>query len=650
MAVAMNDRSDFERSPYLEMHLNDRVKWNVWSKEVIDRAKERDLPIFVSIGYSSCHWCHVMEEQTFNNEEVAKILNERFLPIIIDREERPDIDSFYMKISQIVNGTGGWPLNVVAMPDGKPFFVSTFLPPHGTEAEPGLFEILSSLSQIWKEERGRIVEASTQIMSMALGKRRAVRGSMDFRQYFETLASIYDRRNGGFGEAPKFPNFTYILFLLRYSRVFGNGAAIPMVGKTVDSIKFGGIYDHLAGGIHRYSTDAEWRVPHFEKMLYDQAMWIEILVQFYEITQEKKYLDYAKETVEFLFNSMQKDGLFVSALDADFKGEEGLYYVWDYQELKNELSEEEFNIFVNNFDTSNTLDRKVVLKRKERKLDPEEEASLSRILQKLRKIRDKRGLLRVDDKIILSWNCMSLSAILHYSIYDGSFRERALEKVTRLGSYFVTEKEIYRTVRNGGKGVPGMLEDYVYYAELLLNAFEITLDRAFLNDSIKVTEMIRRGFFDKEKGGFFVSPVSSDIPVVREKGEIDSVYPSGTSVLYDLLQKLSLLMDILEMKDIAASIGRDQEDELVGNPIGHISLVSFLMMSEMMIRVEIPDSLKRGFIDSRKPLYIPEVLFCNGKDAVNICNSNSCLKEISTLEEMWVALKSPIIIKNTDKS
>ncbi|MEM3246727.1 MAG: DUF255 domain-containing protein, partial [Thermoplasmatales archaeon] len=403
---------DFERSPYLASHKSDPVAWNIWSEELFKVAKEKDKPIFITIGYSTCHWCHVMQEESFRDRDIANILNTEYIPVVVDREERPDVDSFYMNVSQLMNGNGGWPLNVIAMPDGRPFQVFTYIPPRDS-GEMGLLGLLRAISEIWKNERGRIIDAADQVSSILLIRNKGDAGEIDFDSVAETLRGMYDRSNGGFGSAPKFPNFTYLMYLINYMDYKGNKNLSYLVEKTLMAIRNGGIYDQVGYGIHRYSTDSEWKIPHFEKMLYDQAMALETYTSFYRFSGDKKYLKVAGEIEEFVEREMTRDGLLISGLDADFNGEEGLFYTWTQDELLS-FGNKEYDMINRCYYFEKLPSGRIVLRRRE--VVPE---FIDNVNEMLRNRRAERGNVRTDDKFILSWNAMYLNSLIHYYISSG---------------------------------------------------------------------------------------------------------------------------------------------------------------------------------------------------------------------------------------
>lgn len=637
-ALSMND-NNFERSPYLELHSNDAIRWNIWSDEVIKKAKQEDKPLFISIGYYSCHWCHVEQKIAFNDKEIADLVNEKFIPVIVDREERPDIDDFYMRASQIINGSGGWPLNVIAMPDGRPFFVSTFLYPRESENQPGLLEILRSISKIWNEERGRVLETSDEILSLIANKSKSVDGKISFQEINEMIGSIYDRRFGGFGSSPKFPNFNYLQFLMIYDQYSKNHSNRTKVEKTLRAIINGGIYDQVGSGIHRYSTDEKWEIPHFEKMLYDQGMLLDSLVLFTETYNEPLFMNIARDIIDFLIRDMNINGLFLSAIDSDFKGEEGLYYLWDMREISEILNENEIVYLRNFFDFSVKYNGKIIIRKRDVNPSKEDQEKIRDIIMKLRMVRERRGEIRKDDKIILSWNCLTLRAMIHYSYLDPSYISFLEKAIKRIEEKFVNGGDVLRTIRKDEKGVKGQLEDYAYLSDLYLEMYVLTIDESYLNKAIKIVNSIKEKFYDPIKGIFYNTQKEWDINLVRTEIEYDTIFPSGKSLLYYVLNKLYILTGIEEMMGLSLSIENNARDSISRNPIAFISLITFMMASESIYKVEIEERDVTKFKEYRNGITKKDHFLPKIGDGLNLCNRNSCLNNFRNIEELVEYIK-----------
>ncbi|MEM0138476.1 MAG: thioredoxin domain-containing protein [Thermoplasmatales archaeon] len=623
---------DFERSTYLASHRSDPVAWNIWSEELFKVAKEKDKPIFITIGYSTCHWCHVMQEESFRDREIANILNTEYIPVVVDREERPDVDSFYMNVSQLMNGNGGWPLNVIAMPDGRPFQVFTYIPPRDS-GEMGLLGLLRAISEIWKNERGRIIEAVDQVSSILLLKDRGDPGEIDFDAIADTLRGMYDRSNGGFGREPKFPNFTYLMYLMNYMDCRGNKNLSFLVEKTLRAIRNGGIYDQVGYGIHRYSTDSEWKIPHFEKMLYDQAMALETYTSFYRFSGDKKYLKVAGEIEEFVEREMTRDGLLISGLDADFNGEEGLFYMWTQEELLS-FGNREYDMINRCYYFEELPSGRIVLRRRE--TVPE---FIDNVNEMLRKRRAERGNLRMDDKFILSWNAMYLNSLIDYYVTAGVELATIKRSVFKLLSAFSSDDTLYRTVRKGIKGVRALLEDYAYLCNLLISIFEFTGEGQFLAAAVKYLDQARAFFLDEREGGFFSSYDSGDRPVLRGRDRLDIVYPSGESTLFIVLEKMYILTGDQRYKDMSNSIVHSRRPEAVLNPLSSISFITYLLLSQRLLRIGIPTERIGEFLSNYSKVYSVTDVLSPGGQKIEICNPTTCMFETESVSEALEYIK-----------
>lgn len=623
----MNKIKEFERSPYLEDHRNDPVKWNVWGKEIFEISKKEDRPLFITIGYSTCHWCHVMQNESFMNSDISRLLNEKYIPVVVDREERPDVDSFYMETSQIMNGSGGWPLNVLALPDGRPFQVFTYLPQSGSRENPGLLEILTTISEIWQKERGRIMDAADQISSVLLAPDKSMEGEIDIDETARVLQSLYDRVNGGFGTSPKFPNFPYLMFLMNYMRLKNNKNFTYIVQKTLKNIRNGGIYDQVGYGIHRYSTDPEWKVPHFEKMLYDQAMAILAFTQFYRLTGDKEYLGVAREIINFVNSEMMtENGFYASGLDADFNGKEGEYYTWKEEEIKEKLGKEDVETVEQNYYYERDYEGRIVFRRREIvNVSAERAESLMKVNKKLLDIRNKRGEVKKDDKAILSWNSMLLSSMVQFSkSASGEFREDIVKMGDRIMKAFLDQGKVYRTIRKNITGIEGMLEDYAYYSNLMIDLYELTFDRKYLKEAVRILEMVGERFFDSERGGFFATENTQDKPVRRGKERLDIIYPSGESILYSVLEKVYLLTGSETYSQMADSILHSRHNNIVRNPLSSIFLLSCAMFRDKVKRVEIPENLRENALKDLNKRNYPDIVLYEGESEVQVCDDKSC--------------------------
>ena len=632
----MKSEENFERSPYLEEHKSDPVKWNMWSDSLFEMAKKVDKPLFITIGYSTCHWCHVIQKESFRDEEISRIINENYIPVVVDREERPDIDSFYMHVSQIMNGSGGWPLNVIAMPDGRPFQVFTYLPARETGGNGGMEGILKAISDIWKSERGRIIEAADQVSSITLVPEKEVEGEIRFEDSLEILQSMYDRKNGGFGDQPKFPNFPYILFLMKYMHSKKIRNLSYLVEKTLRNMRNGGIYDQVGYGLHRYSTDSEWKIPHFEKMLYDQAMAIEAYTQYYRFSGDASFLEVAGEIVEFVNREMKNtDGFYDSGLDADFEGNEGYYYTWTDEEMREKFDDETRKRIEESYYFDRDMENRIILRRRELfNVSRDKVKALKELNGIILKVRNERGTPKKDDKAILAWNAMLLSSMLSYSI---STQMKGVDEIVnttrRLMKSFSSDGKLYRTVRKGSKGVEALLEDYAYYLSLMLDLYVATGEKEFLSEALEKMNNVKEKFLDKMEGGFYSSPEGELKTIVRNKDRLDIIYPSGESVLYDVLERLYLITGAEEFREFADSIFHSRKNEMLRNPLSSVYLLSSLVSKGKGMKIEVPDKLRNDILSEIGKRYLPNVLVVPGSEFIQVCDDKSCKFKGNDLKE-----------------
>jgi len=546
-----------EKSPYLRQHARNPVDWYPWSEEAFSRAKQEDKPVFLSIGYSSCHWCHVMEKESFENEEVAGLLNASFIAVKVDREERPDLDRYYVNVCQALTGSGGWPLTVVVTPEKKPFFAGTYFPKTGRFGRPGLLELLSWLREIWKTERQDVLRAAENIDLSLEQMSRVPPGDglseETLTEAFKGLESRFDERNGGFGVAPKFPTPHNLFFLLRYWKRTHDRRALEMVEKTLKRMRQGGMYDHLGFGFHRYSTDAQWLVPHFEKMLYDQALLAMAYTETYQATRKLEYRETAEEILAYVGRDMtSQEGAFFSAEDADAEGQEGKSYLWTAEEIHQALSPElaelairVFGIEKNgNFAGSgehpsgqNILSLQKYPEEFSRDLClpvGELKNNLGTIRKMLFAVRAKRPQPFKDKKILTDWNGLMIAAMAKAA---QAFDEPAHAKAVVRAADFILEKmvrsdgSLYHRFMEAEASYSGYLDDYAFLIWGLVELYETVFDIRYLETAFRLCDFALAHFWDDGQGGFyFVPEYSSDVPF-RDKEAYDGAYPSGNSVM-----------------------------------------------------------------------------------------------------------------------
>ncbi|MBL7743313.1 MAG: thioredoxin domain-containing protein [Chitinophagaceae bacterium] len=574
-----------ETSPYLLQHAHNPVNWYPWAEEALQKAKDENKPILVSIGYAACHWCHVMERESFEDEATAGIMNDHFINIKIDREERPDLDHIYMDAVQAMTGSGGWPLNVFLTPDTKPFYGGTYFPPKRAFNRASWQEVLLGVIKAFNERRHEIdaqAENLTEhlIQSNSFGLHKDTEQEQLFSkdkadEAFQNIMKSADREWGGFGRAPKFPQTFTIQFLLRYHHGTGNQEALQQALLSLDKMIEGGIYDQVGGGFARYSTDTEWLVPHFEKMLYDNALLISVLSEAYQLTKKDRYKEVIEETMNFVQRELlhpQKG--FYAALDADSEGEEGRFYVWNINEV-NELLGEEAAVFCKYFDVTEkgNWEKKNICRVK---IPPKQfaeqngiaEKELNALLkngkEKLLQARDIRVRPLLDDKIILGWNALMNTACSKAYVATGKeeYRQLAIDNIHFLWQRFKLEDtwEFFHTWKDGQAKYPAFLDDYAFFIEALIHLQEITADQNWLDKARQLADHVVKNFSEPETGFFYYTKMGQEDVIVRKKEIYDGAVPSGNSIMAYNLHRLSILLDRPEWQDrsiiMLSSVGK----------------------------------------------------------------------------------------------
>lgn len=582
-----------EKSPYLMQHAQNPVDWYPWSEEAFMKAEKKDKPIFLSIGYSTCHWCHVMERESFEDEEIAEILNKNFVSIKVDREERPDIDKIYMKTCILMTGNGGWPLTIIMTPQKKPFFAGTYFPKRGRAGMVGLVDLLRNVAKSWERDKSRLISAAESTTEYLIEYVKAKQREEEltetvFDEGFIRLLDSFDQRNAGFGIRPKFPSPHNLLFLLRYWKRKGRRQALEMVEKTLQKMRLGGIFDQVGFGFHRYSTDSRWLVPHFEKMLYDQAMMAIAYTEAYQATGKEEFRKTAEEIFEYALRDMTNPkGGFFSAEDADSEGQEGKFYMWTEEEIKQVLGENAdlaikvFNISRegNYYDEVHKAKtgRNVLHFRKslpELSLDlgisHEESASVLRnVRQKLLEAREERVHPLKDDKILTDWNGLMIAALAKGAQV---FNARALSEAAENAVAFILEKlqrvdgRLIHRYRDGEATVDGNLDDYAFLVWGLIELYEATFDTRHLEEALRLQDDMLEHFWDKESGGFFFKADDSEKLLIRHKESQDGAIPSGNSVAFLNLIRLSRLTGKTQYEEKAATLAKAVSYNEEGTP------------------------------------------------------------------------------------
>ncbi len=590
-AQEMTNRLIKEKSPYLLQHAHNPVDWYPWGDEAFQKAKKEDKPVFLSIGYSTCHWCHVMEEESYSSQEIAAVLNRYFVAIKVDREERPDIDSVYMNAVQAMTGSGGWPLNIFLTPEKKPFYGGTYFPPDN------LKDIILKIADAWKNKRNEIVQSAKQLtdtlnnLAVSSNEENAVSGKI-FNDAFAELLSRYDCVYGGFGSAPKFPAGHTLSFLLRCYYRTADKNALEMVENTLTRMAEGGIFDHLGGGFHRYSTDRKWFLPHFEKMLYDQAILANVYLEAYQITKREKYAGPARKIFEYVLRDMSSpEGGFYSAEDADSaadprypdKKAEGAYYVWTGNEIVRALGKDDGEIFSyyygikeagnvdidprNEFDQKNVLFTANTIKDTAARFKKSEDQigrSINRSKEKLFQARSHRERPHLDDKILTDWNGLMISSL---AIGGKVLNEPRYIIASQKAADFIINKlktkdgRLLHRFRDNAAGISGFLDDYAFFGNGLLDLYEATFEPGYLKEAISLTEKMLQLFEDKASGGFFFTASDGEIILSnRAKDYYDAALPSGNSLAALALLRLSRIT----LKDDFALAARNSLSSISG--------------------------------------------------------------------------------------
>lgn len=573
-----------EKSPYLLQHAYNPVNWYPWGEEAFEKARKENKPIFLSIGYSTCHWCHVMEKESFEDDDVAKLMNDAFVAIKVDREERPDIDGIYMMVCQMISKGGcGWPLNILMTPDKKPFFAATYIPKEDRFGRVGMLTLVPRIEEVWTKQHNEVLNSANQITSaLQQGAKESHGDELDkstLKTAYDQLAQGFDEQHGGFGNAPKFPTPHNLLFLLRHWKRSGDGEALKIVEKTLQEMRRGGIYDHIGFGFHRYSTDAEWFLPHFEKMLYDQAMIAMACIEAYQATGREEYEKTAREIFTYVLRDMasQKGG-FYSAEDADSEGEEGKFYLWTEGEIHQILGKDEADLFIKAFSVEkggnfreeatgkgtggNILHLRKSLPEIASQLkipEGELERRLETARQKLFAVREKRIHPHKDDKILADWNGLMIAAL---SKGAQAFNEPSYAEAARRAVDFIStnmrkpDGRLLHRYRDGQADIGGNLDDYAFLIWGLIELYEYTFDVNYLQTAINLNSNLITHFWDDNDGGFYFTADDGESLIVRQKEIYDGAIPSGNSVSMLNLLRLGRITANSNLEEKAAKIGR----------------------------------------------------------------------------------------------
>ena len=555
----MPNRLTKEASLYLHQHAGNPVDWYPWGEEALEKARREDKPILLSIGYSACHWCHVMAHESFENDKIARFMNDNFVNIKVDREERPDIDAIYMEAVQSISGSGGWPLTVFLTPEGKPFYGGTYFPPEDRQGLPGFSRVLEAVKDAYKNRRDEIDQTSVQIMTtLRRNPNRDKQASVIVEfldEAYDNLKSDFDWINGGFGTAPKFPQPMTLEFLLRYYRRTREAEALQMVTLTLEKMANGGIFDHLGGGFHRYSTDDYWLVPHFEKMLYDNAQLSRLYSQTYLVTKRSEFLRIAEETLDYVIRDMTNpQGGFYSTQDADTEGVEGKYYLWTVRQITQVLGDKLGRQVSEYYGLANSGNQTNNILHSSRILIAELPEEIKIAMDTLLSHRQKRVQPARDEKIIASWNGLMLSCLAESASVLGrsDYLELAVAAGTFLISSMTTGPYIRHIWYNGTSSVDGFLPDYSLIIDGFMKLHEATFNSRWLRQAIDMAEVMVESFWDETSGMFFDTAKEHQELIVRPRVLTDNSIPSGSSSAALVLLKLSRITGREDFEKIAS--------------------------------------------------------------------------------------------------
>ncbi|TFF98571.1 MAG: thioredoxin domain-containing protein [Promethearchaeota archaeon] len=582
-----------EESPYLLQHAHNPVNWYPWGEKAFEKARKEDKPVFLSIGYSTCHWCHVMAHESFEDLEVAKLMNDTLVSIKVDKEERPDIDKIYMTACQVMSGRGGWPLSVFMTPDKKPFFVGTYFPKHSRFGQPGFIDLIKSIKQLWENERKKLLDTSEQatfaIQNATDESPGKMLGKSTLKKAFTQLKSRFDGKYGGFGTKPKFPTPHTILFLLRFWNRTKEKSALEMVEKTLQEMRKGGIFDHIGFGFHRYSTDQKWLVPHFEKMLYDQALLAIAYLETYQATKKEIYANTARDIFTYVLRDMKSpEGAFYSAEDADSEGVEGKFYVWKRGEIYEILNEDDAHLFEHIFnikEEGNYLEEATKKKTGENILHLKNsydtisselgiskkdlKARIKNIRKKLFEYREKRIHPGKDDKILADWNGLMVVALAKgYRILNNEkYLKAAINAIDFITKEMRdTKGRLLHRYRNNKAEIKGFIDDYAFLIWGLLELYEATFNIKYIELALNFNKILIEHFWDDEIGGFYFSADDSENLIIHQKEIYDGAIPSGNSVSMLNLLRLSYILGKPDLEEKAEFITRVFSEKIRNNP------------------------------------------------------------------------------------
>ena len=668
-----------EQSPYLLQHAHNPVDWFPWGEEAFAKARAENKPIFLSIGYSTCHWCHVMEREAGETEAAAAALNRDFISIKVDREERPDVVKNYMTFVQATTGAGGWPMSVFLTPDLKPFYGGTYFPPEPRYGRPSFIQLVERIAELWRERRDDLTLHAEQTQAqlaeaMSSGQSKGESESEEthlawLRAAGASFKEMYDPQHGGFGRAPKFPQPSQPQFLLRYAHRFGDESAERMVLHTCERMAAGGIHDQLGGGFARYSVDAEWLVPHFEKMLYDNAQLVALYLDAFVVSGDERHADVVRATLEYLRRDLtHPDGGFYSAEDADSEGHEGKFYCWTRQELAELLSPEEFNVVVAHFGITadgnfvdhshpSPLSGQNVLS----VVDPVPAADavvFASARDKMIAVRTRRVRPHLDDKVLASWNGLMLAALARAAavLGDAAYREAAERNLNFLKSnlWDATTKTLHHRWRAGERDAVQLLDAYAFLLSGVVELYQATLKPAHLTFAVELAEALLVRFHDAEGGGFWQSPAGSGDLILRVKDDVDGAEPAGNSVATLALLKLAVITGRADFRDAAEGALRAGQGKFGRAPHAVPCLLQALDLSlaagERLVITGDPEAPEvRSLIQAAHSVYRPNLVLAGAAGPVDhapvsegpaafLCAGQTCRAPVRNAAELVALL------------
>lgn len=689
-----------EKSPYLLQHATNPVSWFPWGEEAFAKARSEDKPVFLSIGYSTCHWCHVMAHESFEDADVAALMNETFINIKVDREERPDIDNTYMTVCQLITGQGGWPLTLILTPEKKPFYAATYLPKHSLPNRIGMLDFVPAIAGAWKNERSRVEETAQRISdgfrkTLDLGRSRTSVSPEIIEQTVNQLSARFDPEHGGFGQAPKFPSPHNILFLLNHYQITGSANSLSMAESTLTGMRQGGIWDHIGFGFHRYSTDAEWLVPHFEKMLHDQALLLLAYAEAWNVTGKPFYMQTAIEISSYVHNRLTSPGGgFYSAEDADSEGEEGKFYLWSTDEIRETVSQDEADLFMEtyHFEEEGNFHEEAT-GRKTGKNIPHRIPSgsggsgypltdsvsdkLRSALDTLRTTRNKRVPPFLDDKILTDWNSLMIAALARAGTVcnEPDFIRTAEKAWNHIHDHCFEYGFLKHMSKEGDAGINGMADDYAFLVWGLIELYQATLKPVFLESAIQLQNRMDQLFYDDEHGGYYFTSRESEQLMGRQKEIYDGAIPSSNSVSVRNNYYLSALTGSASHMNRALQILTAFSEQIEDAPAGYVfALDAFQLLNaeraEIVITAAASDAQAEEMADLCRNEMPPGsvILLLTEQNqallqtlapftknfkisetpAVYICKNYSCKRPVTTAEEVVQTLRTTLTKDDAD--